>query len=227
MVANAACLTLPALPALAQEPARITSFSVGPDQTLDYPNGTGDPNRLLDLADEHTTFIPVGPGAQDYLVFASAKVASLATGGAVVLQTSDLQAFGFAIALSYGYQVMSLPVDLTKCDATYGTEFDENYAGPGLVVQDPTLPPGNLIIIYEAENHCPGGANQRDFYATVGFARSSDNGNTWPPPANRELGDSARHPILKCVNPQPAPPYSPMGDVIPSAFVDRDASGDY
>jgi hypothetical protein len=219
-------------PALAQGPApsspQIISFSVGPDEKLSYPNTSTDPNRLLDLADEHTTFIPLGSGPNAYFLFASSRVASSPTGGAVVLQTSDLQSFDFATALGYGYQVMSPPVGLDSCSSTYGAEFDENYAGPGSVVQDPTLPPGNLIMIYEAENHCPGGTNQHSYYATVGFARSSDGGKTWPPFANSVLGNSARHPILKCVNPQPTSPgYTAMGDAIPSAFVDKDTSGDY
>ncbi|MFI5165690.1 MAG: sialidase family protein [Thermoanaerobaculales bacterium] len=228
----ASALALLAPPALAQGPvqpsARIISFSVGPDETLTYPDTSGDPNRLLNLADEHTTFIPLGPGPDAYLAFASAKVASSSAGGAVALQTSDLQTFQFATALGYGYQLIGPPVDITKCNATYATEFDENYVGPGSVVQDPTLPPGNLIMIYEAENHCPGGTNQHSFYATIGFARSSDGGKTWPPFANSVLGNSARHPILKCVNPQPATSgYTAMGNAIPSAFVDKDASGDY
>jgi hypothetical protein len=211
----------------AQELKRITSFSVGADETLSYPNTSGDPNRLLDLADEHTTFIPPGPGQSAYLVFASSRVASSPTGGAVVLETRDLTSFQFAADLGYGDQVMAPPVDITNCNSTYATEFDENYAGPGSVVQDPTLPPGNLIMIYEAENHCPGGMNQHSFYATVGLARSSDFGKTWPSPANSALGDSDRRPVLKCVNPQPPlPGYAAMGDAIPSAFVDKDGSGD-
>ena len=73
---------------------------------------------------------------------------------------------------------MAPPTAIDQCNPTYQTEFDGNYAAPGSVVQDPTLPPGNLIMLYEAENHCPGGVNQQPFYATVGFARSSDNGKT-------------------------------------------------
>ncbi len=224
----AASAVLAPVCAQAQQRMRITSFSVGADETLTYPDTAGDPNHLLNMADEHTTFIPLGPGPNDYLVFASAKLASSPTGGAVVLQTGDLQSFQFATGLGYGGQVMAPPVDITKCNSAYATEFDENYAGPGSVVQDPTLPPGNLMIIYEAENHCPGGTNQHSFYATIGFARSSDDGKTWPSPANSVLGDADRHPVLKCVNPQPAAPgYTAMGDAIPSAFVDRDVSGDY
>jgi hypothetical protein len=200
---------------------------VGPDETLTYPDVPGDPNRVLDLADEHTTFIPLGTGPNAYLVFASSRVASETTGGAVVLQTGDLQSFQFATALGYTYQVMAPPVAIDHCNSTYSSEFDENYAGPGSIVQDPTLPAGNLIMIYEAENHCPGGTNQHFYYATVGFARSSDDGRTWPSPANSVLGDPDRHPVLKCVNPQPSTPYTAMGDAIPSAFVDGDAKGDH
>ena len=43
-----------------------------------------------------------------------------------------------------------------QCNAAWANTFDENFAAPGSVVQDPTLPPGNLIMVYEAENHCPG-----------------------------------------------------------------------
>ncbi len=227
VAAGAAALAGTARPAAAQQHMTITSFSVGPDETLTYPDAAGDPNRLLDMPDEHTTFIPLAPGPNSYLVFASSKVASASTGGAVVLQTDDLQTFELATGLGYTSPVMTPPVDITKCDSAYGSEFDENYAGPGSVVQDPTLPAGNLIMIYEAENHCPGGTNQHSFYATVGFARSQDNGKTWPPFANSVLGDPDRHPVLKCVNPQPPAGYSPMGDAIPSAFVDHDQSGDY
>jgi hypothetical protein len=212
--------------ARAQEGPRITAFSVGADQALSYPDTAGDANRLLDLADEHTTLIPQRTGPDVYLLFGSSRVASAPTGGAVVLQTSDLKSFSFATSLGYGYNVMTPPVAIGRCDPTYATEFDENYAGPGSVVQDPTRPTGNLIMIYEAENHCPGGVNQHDFYATTGFARSSDNGTTWPPFANSVLGDVDRHPVLKSVNPQPSTPYTPMGDAIPSAFVDHDRSGD-
>jgi hypothetical protein len=68
---------------------------------------------------------------------------------AVVLETTDLQTFTFASG--YSSQVMSVPVRFTTCNPTYDSEFDENYAGPGSVVQDPTRPAGNLIMIYEAE----------------------------------------------------------------------------
>ena len=134
----------------------IKSISVGPDQTLAYPSGPANPPYLVDLPDEHTTVIPPATASSPYLVFAASKLSG-GTGGAVVLQTTDLKNFDFATALGYNRQVFAPPLPIDQCDTTHITEFDGNYAAPGSVVQDPTLPPGNLIIIYEAENHCPGG----------------------------------------------------------------------
>ncbi len=213
----------------AQPHLLIKSFSVGPDETLSYPDTSADPPFLLDLADEHSTLIPLGGGPEDYLLFGASRLSGAnGTGGAVVLQTSDLKSFTWAAPLGYARQVFAAPVAIDQCNAAYLDGFDSNYAAPGSVVQDPTQPPGNLIMLYEAENHCPGGTNQHNFYATVGFARSSDGGKTWPPPADSVLGDADRHPVLKSVNPQPASPgYSPMGDAIPSAFVETDPWGDH
>ena len=144
-------------------------------------------------------------------------------GGPVVLETKDLKDFGFAA----GYQspVMTAPLAVTKCKDSYDPEFDLNYVGPGSVLQDPTRPTGNLMMIYEAENHCPGGVEQHYFYATVGFARSSDNGKTWPDPVDRELGGPERYPVLKGSTSEPnvaEPSPVNMGDALPSAFVDKD-----
>ena len=152
-----------------------TTMSVGPDEALNYPS------NLPSLPDEHTTIFPPAPGSSAYRFFASSSLTG-GFSGAVVLETTDLQTFTFASG--YSSQVMSVPVHFTTCNPAFDSEFDENYAGPGSVVQDPTRPAGHLIMIYEAENHCPGGVWQQPFYATVGFARSSDNGKTWPPAAN-------------------------------------------
>jgi uncharacterized protein (TIGR03437 family) len=122
---------------------------------------------------------------------------------------------------------MAPPTAIDQCNPTYQTEFDGNYAAPGSVVQDPTLPPGNLIMLYEAENHCPGGVNQQPFYATVGFARSSDNGKTWPAPQNVPSGGPSRFPVLQSPDPQPSVPHPAEGDAIPSAFVDKNNNNDY
>jgi uncharacterized protein (TIGR03437 family) len=211
--------------ALHAQRLQIATFSVGPDQTLTYPNTPGDPNRLLYLPDEHTTIIPPASGSGPYLVFAAAQLSGLF--GAVVLQTTDLRTFDFATPQGYNRQVLASPNIFSKCNSTDNTEFDENYAAPGSVVHDPTLPPGNLIMLYEAENHCPGGVNQQDFYATVGFARSSDNGKTWPVPAGGVQGGSARHPILQSADPQPTTAHGYIGNAIPTGFIDRNANGDY
>lgn len=206
-------------------PPTIQSFAVGPDTAVTYPNDTTSSLYLNNFPDEHTTFIPLG-GTSGYLVFGASKVSTSATGGAVALLTTDLATFTFATSLGYSAQVMSPPVPFQQCDATWANVFDENYSAPGTVVQDPTLPAGNLIMIYEAENHCPGGTNQQPYYGTVGLARSVDNGKTWPAPVNSPLGGTGRYAILKGPNPQPATPsYPSMGNAIPSAFVETDAQG--
>jgi hypothetical protein len=189
------------------------TMSVGPDEALAYPS------NLPSLPDEHTTIFPPAAGSTAYRFFASSSLTG-GNSGTVVLETTDLQTFNFAAG--YSNQVMSVPVRFTTCNPSYDSEFDENYAGPGSVVQDPTLPLGNLIMIYEAENHCPGGVWQQPFYATVGLARSSDNGKTWPTPANAEFGNAARYPVLKLAAAEPAAEPAPaaMGNAIPSAIVD-------
>jgi hypothetical protein len=63
---------------------QIQSFSVGPDQTLSYPNDTSKPGQLTDLADEHTTIFPPASAGAPYLFFASSKLSG-GIGGAVVL----------------------------------------------------------------------------------------------------------------------------------------------
>jgi hypothetical protein len=194
--------------------AQGISISVGPDLPLNYPTG------MTILPDEHTTFVPPAPGSSTYLIFAASNVAPGVT-GTVVLQSFDLRSF--TPAPGYTNPVMLPPVTFSKCNPTYDTEFDENYAAQGSVLQDPTLPPGNLMMFYEAENHCPGGVNQQPFYATIGFARSSDNGVTWPAPENGPLGGPDRYPVLRLAAPEPASEPSPasMGNALPAAFVDK------
>jgi len=201
-------------------PPKGITFSVGPDEALTYPSSAAD------LPDEHTTFIPRFHGLDGYLVFGASRVTGVETGaGVVVLETQDLQTFTFATG--YTSPVMSPPLPFTSCKSpiTYDPEFDLNYAAPGSVVRDPTRPFGNLIMIYEAENHCPGGQWQQPYYATVGFARSSDNGRTWPEPVDNEFGGPSRYPILKGPEdespvPIPVADQKPLGNAIPSAFVD-------
>jgi hypothetical protein len=194
--------------------AQGISISVGPDQALVYPS------NMTILPDEHTTFVPPSGGSGAYLVFAASNVAP-GVSGTVVLQTFDMQTF--TPAPGYTNPVMLPPVTFAKCNPTYDSEFDENYSAQGSVLQDPTLPPGNLIMIYEAENHCPGGVNQQPFYATAGVARSSDNGVTWPAPENGPLGGPNRYAALRLAAPEPAsePNPSAMGNATPAAFIDK------
>ena len=197
--------------------AQGITFSVGPDQTLSYPS------NLKDLSDEHTTILPPALGSNAYLFFSASAVAG-ATGGAVVLQTTDL--INFTAASGYPAQVMTPAIGFNACKASFDPQFDLNYAAPGSVVQDPTLPAGNLIMIYEAENHCPGALHQQPYYATVGFARSSDNGKTWPAPVDSEFGGPNRHPILKSpIAESTTPVTNPVsqGNAIPSAIVATNA----
>ena len=221
------------LPAFAfDETAQASSsqgitFSVGPDEALIYPS-----DDLVNLPDEHTTILPPKSDLDPYLFFASSSLKG-ESGGTVVLQSFDLKSFDFASGYPPNVMppahVMTPAIDFTTCKNFYDPEFDLNYGAPGSVLQDPTLPPGNLIMIYEAENHCPGSvANmtspvwQRSFYATVGFARSSDNGKTWPQPVDSEFGSVDRHPVLKGPVTQPPTNFpGNRGDAIPSGFVDR------
>lgn len=192
----------------------VTSFSVGPDIALTYPT-------LPVLSDEHTTVFPPAAGSNKYLVFAANGKNASNLAGPVVLESADLRTFAFASG--YTSPVMTAAWPFTTCKAFWDPEFDLNYASPGSVVQDPTRPAGNLIMIYEAENHCPGGVWQHDFYATVGFVRSADNGKTWPAPIDAELGGTDRYPVLKHPTPEPTTPENPqvaLGNAIPSAYVD-------
>ena len=192
------------------------AFSVGPDQAPVYPKG------LSIIPDEHMTIMAPAAGSDPYLMFAANIQNAEGLGGPVVLETKDMQTFTFATG--YARPVMNAPYALTTCKDTFDPEFDLNYAGPGSVVQDPTQPAGHLIMIYEAENHCPGGVWQHFFYATIGFARSTDYGKTWPAPIDKELGGPNRYPVLKGSTLEPitaeANPEH-MGDALPSAFVDK------
>jgi hypothetical protein len=213
----------------AEHAPKITSFSVGPDITLDYPATD------LNLPDEHTTLLPIlplqrpwrWPFEQAFLIFGASKVSLKGPGGAVVLETTDLKHFDSAADLGYASQVMSSAIPITMCDGIHDQEFDENYAAPGSVLQDPTRPWGNMIMIYEAENHCPGGHNQHEFYATVGFAVSSDGGRTWPAPVNSEVGSTTRRPVFKSAISEPSTASSfPLGNAIPSGFIDINERGE-
>jgi hypothetical protein len=198
----------------------VPALSVGAATSLVYPSG------LATLPDEHTSFLRTGSGATDYLVFAASRSPSSGAGvtGALVLQTTDLVNFtlasGFGVASLSGL-VLDAPSSFSDCSFTGAGSFDQNYAAPGSVVRDPTLPAGNLIMLYEAEQHCFGGQYDFNFFASVGLARSSDGGKTWPLP-----GAADRYAVLQVPGSKPAATPAPAeGDAIPSAFIDDGAAG--
>jgi hypothetical protein len=93
-----------------------------------------------------------------------------------------------------------------------GTEnFDADYAGPGSVF---TASNGtDLLMIYHAENHEFAGVHYQTvpYYASVGLARSTDNGTNW----------TSKGAIITGMDPQPTtfPPRSAMGAGNPSAVI--------
>ena len=194
--------------------AAAQTITVGAQETLTYPSA------LTTLPDEHLTFLPEA-GSDQVRVFAASTLTGT-PGGAVLLYTSGATHYrDFKIAPAAPTNVMAPPVAFDKCDGVHDSEFDENYVGPGSVFPDPTGPAGSMIMIYEAENHCPGGTNQFAYYATVGLARSADGGQTWPPPRNSATGGADRYPVLRYQTPEGTTPNQPAtGDAIPSAFVD-------
>lgn len=215
-------------PAEAEPPLPPITFSVAAsDQLLSYPSG------MTIIPDEHTTVVPIrraesdrarGRPGDSYRLFIATNnqpgAPDVATG---VLQSDDLVKFELAPGYgdrSHGSLVMWSPSPFQGCDYELPTLFDQNYAAPGSVVRDPTLPEGNLIMAYEAEQHCPGGPGSKpefNYWASVGLARSSDDGKTWPKP--RHYGDD-RYAILQIPGKEPSTPHPAFGDAIPSAFVD-------
>lgn len=216
-------------PVRAQEATQlqIASISVSSDQALTYPSAAPASPYLLNLPDEHTTIVPPATSTSPYLIF-SASAISTAWGGTVALQSMDLQTFTFATALGYSPQVLTSPIAITACNSAYASEFDQNYASQAFIDQDPTLPAGNLVMLYEAENHCPGGVNNvNGGLFSVGFARSSDNGKTWPAPQNGWTGGSDRYPVIQSSDPPPANAAVALGNQAESGFIDKSVDGNY
>ena len=165
-------------------------FGAGPSISVDNETLLSTPTDVGTLPDEHSSYLPPTTIDGPFLFFEAAKYNNVL--GAVVMQT-DSNFQSLMLASGYATPVLSSPKPFGQC-ATVGdpggldSEFDENYAAPGSVLQDPTLPDGNLMMIYEGENHCrvdPSDGtvyNVQPYYATAGFARSNDNGVTWPAP---------------------------------------------
>ena len=74
-----------------------------------------------------------------------------------------------------------------------GEGFDRDYAGPGSVIR--ATNGQDLLMFYHGEYHWPEGG----YYATIGLARSSDEGQTW-----ERLG-----PVIAGRQPRPDPPPWP------------------
>ena len=203
--------------AFADSPGLV--FSVSVDQT------TSIPTTMKYIPDEHTSFLPLA-GSQQSILFVTGTntVSGTDYGGTFALTTPDLIHFEFASGYgdpTHGNAVFYSQDKFADCNFAsslgQGT-FDQNYAGSGSIFQDPTRPAGNLLMIYEAENHCPGGAGSKgenQFWASIGLTRSSDGGKSWPAP-----GSSARYPVLQVQGPQPSTSHPNWGDALPSAFID-------
>jgi hypothetical protein len=203
-------------------------FGVGPSISVDNETLLATPTDVGTLPDEHSSYLPPTTVGGPFLFFEAAKYNNVL--GAVVMQTdSNFQTL--TLASGYATPVLNSPKPFGQCasvgdPAGLDSEFDENYAAPGSVLQDPTLPDGNLMMIYEGENHCrvdPSDGtvyNVQPYYATAGFARSSDNGVTWPAPGLTP--GPFRYPILG--GPSDKPAYDPdsitaVGDAIPSGYI--------
>jgi hypothetical protein len=221
-------------------------FSVSGDQALSYPAS------IHYLPDEHTTIMPARgaavaraaagqPGAYNFFVAMANQVRNVIYGDAYVLQSADLRHFVFAPGFGdpqHGGAVF-WPAHRAGGSCAYAgvTHFDEQYAAPGSVVQDPTLPPGNLIMIYEAEIHCPTAAKgMAAGWVSIGVTRSSNGGRTWPPPIVQpglendwlEYGDGRYAGITLPGTPPRTVTNEFLGNALPSAFVDdMDPSGEY
>ncbi len=88
-----------------------------------------------------------------------------------------------------------------------GEGFDRDYAGPGSVIR--ATDGQDLLMFYHGEFQWPEGG----YYATIGLARSSDEGQTW-----QRLG-----PVITGRQPRPEPPPWPgaFGAGGPCALVDE------
>jgi len=214
------------------------TFSLSSDEPLTYPAS------IHYLPDEHTTIVGARdprldlptrgpPATYDFWVAMANEVGGARHGDAFVLQTSDFHNFrfapGFGDAHHGGAVFWSPHPGSGNCSYPGVTHFDEQYAAPGSVLQDPTLPPGNLIMIYEAEIHCPAApAGMAAGWVSIGVARSSDGGRTWPAPVSGPglerdwlaYGDDRYAGVTLPGSPPAQGLDSFYGDSLPSAFID-------
>ena len=203
-----------------------SGFGAGPSISAGAETTIGPVTGVDILPDEHSSFLPPAAASAPYTFFEAARVTGH-TGAVVLSATSDLQTW--SLAPGYSSPVLGSPKLFGQCagaadPGTLDFEFDENYAAPGSVLQDPTMPDGNLMMIYEGENYCRQDPsmvwhNVQPYYATAGFARSADNGVTWPAPGLTP--GIFRYPIIGGPDSKPgydAASITPVGDAIPSAY---------
>jgi hypothetical protein len=196
-------------------PAIVLEVVPGSEQTGQIPPGWYVP-------DEHTSFLPLPGGAGTYLAFTGVRTGAATNfAGAVVMTTTDFVHFGDAVTVGYFSPVM-VPLEPTHTHiCTPGTDalFDDNYAAPGSVFPDPAFP-SSWLMLYEAENHCRNDISEQPFYASVGVARSFDQGRTWPAASFASPGfDSPqRYEGVSSQLPKPTVNTGYVGDAIPSGL---------
>ena len=156
-------------------------FWVSGDRTLNYPA-----DEFRALPDEHQTYIPMASRKwasqlQGYYLVAPMinELNGTRYGWTFLLQTHDF--FNLSLVRGAGDPTRGnsifwpahplMNTGRSGCNYAGVTHYDEQYAAPGTVLQDPTQPPGTMIMIYESEIHCPyspGGGT----WVSVGIARS-------------------------------------------------------
>lgn len=129
------------------------------------------------------------------------------TGETVAMETDDFS--DFAPLMASG----DLALAVFGPSGPGSNAFDADYAGPGSIVRASNG--RDLLMFYHAENHLFAGVHYsfEPFYASIGLARSPDDGVTWYR-AGQIVSSDAPHPTG-------ASPREAMGTGSPSAIVYR------
>ena len=196
-------------------PPIVVEVVAGSEQSAQVPVGWY-------LPDEHTSFVPLPGHPGTFLAFTGVRTAAPTNfSGALVMTTTDLLHFDDAAPAGYFSPVMTpLEPSATRvCTPGIDGLFDDNYAAPGSVFPDPASP-GTWLMLYEAENHCRNDVHVAPFYASVGVARSFNQGESWPAAAFQSAGYDSRlrYEAVSSQLPKPTNDFSYAGDAIPSGF---------